>query len=352
MRTGIWACILAFSLLFPGVLSAGEVIMNNGSRLVGKVVSASDGIIKFETSFAGTLSIKAEDVDSMYTDGEVTVMMKDGRIIENQRIAARDNAMIMMSENMEAVLFEADDMKRLNPDPWELGRGYNWVGNISAAVLVERGNTDTNELDVSGESIWRSLKDRYTVRAYYELDENDGIKNKNKWRWRNKYDRFSQADPDNYYGLLLAFEGDEFADLDLRTFVGPYIGRQFFERPLLSLKGEVGLVYVDERLDPDPFEDPEDVGLPDQNDYPGANWDLHLTSDFIGAGTDFYINHDGIINFDETDALLLNTTIGLKFTVFGGIEAGFEARYEYDGGVAPDVEELDETYNIRIGYKW
>ena len=58
------------------------------------------------------------------------------------------------------------------------------------------------------------------------------------------------------------------------------------------------------------------------------------------------------MNFDETDALLLNTTIGIKFELYRGLQAGVEARYEYDGGVGDDVEELDETYNMFLGYKW
>jgi len=352
MRTTLWAIVLAAASLLPGTAGADEMIMKNGSRLIGRVVSAGEGKIEFDTEFAGTLSIDSEAVDTLFTDHEVTLMMQDGRVIENQRIATRDNAMIMMSDTTEAVLFDTKDMKRLNPEPWELGRGYQWVGNVATAMLVERGNTDTNELDISGESTWRSLKDRYSIRAYYELDENDGVKNKNKWRWRNSYDRFSATDSDQYYGMLLAFEADEFIDLDLRTYVGPYIGRQFFERRYLSLKGEVGLVWVDERLNPDPAVDPEGIELPDQNDYPGANWSLRFTSDFIGESTDFYIDHDGIVNFEEPDALLLNTTIGLKFTVYGGFEVGVEARFEYDGGVTSEVEELDKTYNVKLGYEW
>ncbi|MCZ6831590.1 MAG: DUF481 domain-containing protein [Gammaproteobacteria bacterium] len=341
MRTTLLAIALSVTGLLPAAVTADEMIMKNGSRLIGTVVSASEGKIKFDTEFAGTISIDVEDVDTMFTDKEVTVMMNDGQIIENQRIAARDKAMIMMSENMGAVLFKAKDMKSLNPEPWELGRGYKWFGDISTAMLVERGNTDTKELDVSGKSIWRSLKDRYTIRANYELDEANGEKNKNKWRWRNKYDRFSTENPDKYIGALVAFEGDEFADLDLRTYVGPYIGRQFFEGNFLTLSGEVGLVYVDERFD---------VG--ENNSYPGSNWALHLTSNYFGGSSNFYIDHDGILNFEETDALILNTTIGIKFKVYGGVEAGVEFKYEYDGGVAKEVDELDETYNFRLGYAW
>ena len=200
MHRILWTSALGAAVLVPGLAGAGELIMKNGSRLIGEVMSAADGKIKFKTPFAGTLEIHVENVDTMYTDKEVTVMMKDGRVIENQKIVARGNAMIMMNESMEAVLFEADDMKRLNPDPWELGHGYKWFGDINTTMLIERGNTDTNELDVNGASTWRSLRDRYTITAYYELDEANNERNKNKWRWRNKYDRFNQEDPDTYWG--------------------------------------------------------------------------------------------------------------------------------------------------------
>jgi hypothetical protein len=353
MRTKTFRAIALVALgLLAGLASADEMIMKNGSRLIGTVVSAADGKISFDTEFAGTISVDAENVDTLFTDKEVTVMMNDGRVIENQKIVARDDTLIMMSENMESVLFEADDMKRLNPDPWELGRGYKWSGEFNAAMMVERGNTDTDETDISGSTKWRSLRDRYSMDGYYELDKTDGIKNKNKWRWINKYDRFSQSDPDNYWGILLAFEGDEFSDLDLRTRVGPYIGRQFFESKLVSLSGEVGLVWVDEQLDPDPPVDDEGNVLPDENDYPGSVWALDITSDYFGGSSNFFIKHDGTVNFDDSEALLLNTTIGVSFDLYKGLQAGVEARFEYDGGVADDVDEMDETYNMFLGYKW
>jgi hypothetical protein len=350
MRTSIWVAVLAAASLFSGGVLADEMLMKNGSRLIGKVVSAADGKIKFDTDFAGTIDIDSDDVDTVYTEEEVTIMMNDGRLFENKRIAARDNALVVMNENNEAVAFEAQDMKRLNPEPWELGRGYKWTGDVKTAMVLERGNTETDEFDLNWSTRWRSLKDRFRMSGYYELDEADGIRNKNKWRWRNYYDRFSVDDPDNYYGMLLAFEGDEFSDLDLRTRVGPYLGRQFIERDWLDLSGEVGLVWVDERLDLS--EEQEAAGEDDQNDYPGSVWALQATSDIVGFGSELYIDHDGTVNFDDADALLLNTTIGIRFKLYKGLQAGVEARYEYDGGVADDRDEMDETYNLFLGYAW
>ena len=44
---------------------ADEVLLKNGSRILGTVTSARDGVIVIETDFAGTVKIKLAAVDSM-----------------------------------------------------------------------------------------------------------------------------------------------------------------------------------------------------------------------------------------------------------------------------------------------
>ncbi len=193
--------------------------------------------------------------------------------------------------------------------------------------------------------VWRSLEDRFTSKGYYQIDESNGVKNKDKWRSVNKYDRFRSSDPSHYFGALLSFEGDEFSDLDLRTYAGAYTGRQFFATALLDMKVEAGLVYVDEQY-----------GLGDDQDYPGGNWSLNLTSDYLGGllggGSRLYLDHDGIANFDEIDTLILNTTLGLGVPVFSGLEFGAEMKFEYDGGVSSELDELERMVSFRLGYVW
>jgi hypothetical protein len=110
---------------------------------------------------------------------------------------------------------------------------------------------------------------------------------------------------------------------------------------LISLFGEVGPVWVDEQFD-----------QADDNEYPGALWLLSATSDIIGFGSTLYMTHDGIFNADDPEDLVLNTTVGLKMPLTLNFEAGFEAKWEYDGGAVEDVDNLDETYNLFIGYAW
>ncbi len=44
------------------VVSADELLMKNGSRLIGTLVSAENGSVKFKTPFAGELKIKLKNI--------------------------------------------------------------------------------------------------------------------------------------------------------------------------------------------------------------------------------------------------------------------------------------------------
>ncbi|MEH6634847.1 MAG: DUF481 domain-containing protein [Halioglobus sp.] len=332
--------LLTVLLVIANLVSADELVMKNGSRLVGTLVSASETGVVFDTPYAGELTIKRGTIDTIITDQEVTLLMQDGSIFRNKNLVADGNTLVVISEDQAPVEFAVSDIDQLNPEPWRLGDGYKWYGDANTALESERGNTDTDEVDMDFQSIWRSLEDRYTMRGSWEIDQTDGEKNKNNWKLRNKYDRFRVSDPINYYGIQAAIEHDEFADLDLRTIVGPYIGRQFFETDYLTLHGEVGIVYVDEQFD-----------VAEDDDYWGSSWEMRLTSGII-PGTELYVNSDGLVNYDDTSAVVVNTTVGIGFPLILGFKLAAEARYEYDGGAVEDVDDLDQTYRLKLGYKW
>ena len=326
--------------LFSGVVHADQLAMKNGSLLIGKLVSADETHVVFDTPFAGEIKIKKTNIKTITTDGNVNLLLQDGSVFKGKRIVEQENDLIVFSDDESPVRLDVPDIRLINPEPWRLGEGYKWFGRASAALESERGNTDTDELDMNLESVWRSLHDRYTVRGNWEIDESNNERNKYRWLLRNKYDRFSSDDPDNYRGFQVVFESDEFADLDLRTGLGPYIGRQFFEKPFLTLHGEVGIVWVE-----------EDFDVAEDNDFWGANWELRLTSEVL-PGLELYVDQTGVHNFTAADELILNTTVGLRFPLIYGFEASAEATYEYDGGAVENVDDTDETYNLKLGYKW
>ena len=333
--TGIAALGFGFAIS----ANADELVMKNGSRVIGKLISAESGLVVFDTPFAGEISVKTSNIDVIRTDETVTVQMADGQVYRDEQITATEDTLTIQRSGQAPRSYDIDEIALVNPPAWKLGEGYNFTGRTSASLAAERGNADTEDVTADYELTWRSLRDRYDTRGYLERGVANGEDVSNSWQLRNKYDRFTQEDGDYYWGAKLRLEFDEFADLDLRTVVGPHFGKQFFSSKRLTLSAETGPVYVDEQFD-----------VAEDNNYWGMNWDINLESDILGFGTTLYVLHDGTFNFDSSDEPLLNATVGLRMPLIFGFETSVQARFEYNGGAPEDTEELDETYSFRIGY--
>ncbi len=337
---------LAFLLWSKAALSEDEatepapapdrIVLSNGSTILGTVTATRDGVVTVETDFAGTLSIAQDQIVAMTTAGSAVMMLADGEVLEEQPIVIEEGQLVTGS----ARSFALADLAVVNPEPYELGNGYKWTGLANLALSLERGNSDTDEIDFRLDTQWLSDDDRYTVLINGEFDEANDQKIADNWSATAKYDYFLEAE--NWYvGANASAEQDEFADLDLRYYIGPYVGHRFFDTDPLFLEAELGLAYVNENF----------IVAEDQ-DYPGANWAVNASSNYLGGESRLYLNHVGIWNLDETSDLILNTTFGLSFPLLFNFEAAAEVLLEYDSGAVEGVEELDETYSFRIGYSW
>ncbi|MFL3656131.1 MAG: YdiY family protein [Halioglobus sp.] len=313
-----------------------EIVLKDGSRLIGTVMAAKDGLMTLKTNFAGTLSISIDQIVSVNRRNPVVVLLADDTVL-------RGTSLIINQENLvlpdSAQTYPIGDLQALNPEPWELGNGYRWTGAVSFALAIQRGNTDTDELDFKLHPVWRSKRDRYTVKWSGEKDETNGEESADNWRLVGKYDYFL-TDP-NYVGLIVSAEKDKFQDLDIRYFAGPYFGSQFYDKPIFALSGELGLSYVTEKYN-----------IAEERQYWASNWNLHITSNYLGGKSALYFDQAGIWSLEDTSDIIVNSTFGLSFPLKWDLEAAAEMLFEYDSDAVETVEDLDQTYKVRIGYTW
>tara|TARA_R110001592_G_scaffold363043_1_gene679744 strand:+ start:233192 stop:234244 length:1053 start_codon:yes stop_codon:yes gene_type:complete len=336
-------------LLLPGFTAAAdavdteptqdEILLKSGSRILGTVTGARDGMVTIDTDFAGTLSIELEKIESLQTRDPVLIQLADETVVNEQPLVIEDELLVIDTAASPAQSYATSDLLLVNPEPWELGQGYKWTGLASLAMSAQRGNTDTDELDYSLASVWRSKQDRYTLRYNGENDENNGVTTVKKWYAQGKYDYF--FDGPYYGGIQASAEHDKFTDLDLRYVVGPFIGRQFYEEPIFTFSGELGISYVNETFI-----------VADDNDYPAATWALDASSNYLGGSSRLYFENRGIWNLKETSDYVVNTTFGLAFPLLWSLEAAAEILLDYDSGAVAGVDELDQTYRFRVGYTW
>ena len=313
-----------------------EILLKNGSRIIGAVIGSRDGVVTIETDFAGTIDVELAQITSVNTQDPVVILMADESVQHDSKLVISEEQLVLSEPGQT---YPLEELLVVNPEPWELGQGYRWTGSIGVALVRQRGNTDTDEVDYKLESKWRSVEDRYTVKANGETDEADGTKTADNWRVSGKYDYFLE-DP-NYVGLLVQAEKDKFQDLDIRYLVGPYFGRQFYDEPVFSLQGELGFSYVT-----------EEFNMAEDDDYGASNWSINASSDYLGGDSSLYFDQNGIWNLKDTSDVIVNSTFGLSYPLLWQIEAAVEVLFEYDSGAVEGVDDLDQTYRFRLGYTW
>ena len=313
-----------------------EIVLKNGSRLIGTVMVAKDGLVTLKTDFAGTLSISMDQIVSVNTRNPVVVLLADETVLHPTSLIINQENLVLPDS---AQTYPLEDLQAVNPEPWELGNGYRWTGSISFAWALQRGNTDSDELNFKFDPVWRSKRDRYTLNWSGEQDETNGVESADNWLLTGKYDYFL-TDP-NFVGLVVNAKKDKFQDLEIRYLIGPYFGSQFYDKPVFSLSGEIGFSYVNE----------EYIAAEEQQ-YGASTWSLNATSNYLGGKSALYFDQTGIWNLKDTSDVILNTTFGLSFPLMWDLEASAEMLFEYDSGAVEGVDDLDQTYNIRLGYTW
>ena len=145
----------------------------------------------------------------------------------------------------------------------------------------------------------------------------------------------------SYWGAALYLESDQFADLDQRVFLGGYFGRQWFAQPRFSLTTEPGVAYV-----------AEEFLVAPEKEYFSGTWNIDASSNVLGKRTRLYFDQVGVWNLEATSDLVLNSRVGFSIPLIRKVEAAAEIKLEFDSRAPEGIDELDQTYEIRIGYRW
>jgi putative salt-induced outer membrane protein YdiY len=340
MASPVSSVFLLFLVFFATQPLADELLMKDGSRLLGKVVKKEEGTLEFETTYAGVIKVKWSEVSKLTAEVPVKVMLDDESTLVADEIRKTEEATLLASEaDAPDVEVTPGKIEYINPEAWRTGEGVKWTGLINIDLELDRGNTDEDDLDADFETRIRRQNDRFSFRGSYELDKTNGTLTTQEWKQGSKYDYFLTKK--FYYGALLAFEHDKFADLDLRTRLGPHVGYQFFETKTLNLDTNVGLLYVDENY----YEG-------DDDDFWSLGWQLDFDWFMVPDRVQFYHRQTGFQSVDDTDNLTIDSWTGFRFPLYKGIVASTEAEVDYDGGAPSGVDKTDTTYRLKLGYQW
>jgi putative salt-induced outer membrane protein YdiY len=313
--------------------------MKDGSRLLGKVLKEDGGVVDFKTSYAGTINVKWSEISEVRADKPITVLLKNKEIREATNAKNTDAGVVLADDSGATETLDPKDIAYVNPEPWRVGKGMKWSGNINIHLNYERGNSDKDEYTGDFLTTFRWRDDRLIFSGDYDREKSNGELTDDNWRINGRYDHF--VNEKLFYGANLALEHDRPADLRRRTVVGPLVGYEFYEGTAMNLDVAGGPMYVNEE-----FYDE------DNRDYLALGWQVDFDRFLIPDRVQFYHRHRGLLEPGDTDNLVWDAWTGFRFPVYAGIVAATEVLLEYDGGANEGVDKTDTTYNVKLGYQW
>jgi putative salt-induced outer membrane protein YdiY len=338
--------LLLSTMLAVATVSADELLLRDGSRILGTVVKKDDGALEFETSYAGKIMVKWDEIEEIRADEPMKVMLSNDEIVLTTAIRNTADIVTLETGTVDEpapVELAQSEIAYIKPEDWRLGKGYKLTGRANFAYERQRGNSDTDELDFDADLTYRRLKDRFVAYAELERDK-DNEKNKDvttadNWQLSTRYHRFITKKW--FYGGVLAADADDKADRELRLVAGPLVGYQFFESRPMNLRTELAITRVHEE-----YKNESD------NNYTAAGWSIDFDKYLLDEFMQFYHRQNGLMSFNDYNDIVWNTWTGLRFPLVYGLVASTELQTEYDGDAASDADDLDTTYLLKLGYQW
>ena len=261
-------------LLFVAEAGADEIIMKNGDRLQGKVISMDSGKLVFETPYAGKITVAWDQVERLTSDETLEVNLPDKEVVKGRAVKGEDGVIILQPETGPAAqpvaLSKVSSMSPPKPPP-----SWTWSGNASGGIDYQTGNTDKQSYNGNLTVGLQKFPHRMTLygEGYYE--KSNGVETENKTLGNFDYNRFLN---DKWYLFGNARgQQDKFSNLSFLGTLSAGAGYQFWQSDEKNLNMKLGPAYTAEYYTaPQNF-----LGGDDSRSYAAAFWALDFDMWFL-----------------------------------------------------------------------
>ncbi len=329
LKYWVFAAVIVFA--YAGECFADKVLLKNGDRIRGKVVSAKDGVLTFSTKYSEKLKIKISEIEKIITDQPNVIHLDSGEILKGRLLPSENDSLKLESgPGRHATFLEWPQIKAINPPR------SRWKGHLGAGAQWDTGNTERFSGSLAADAHKRTEHDRFEFKILFNYAEED-----DEVTARNTYGsmQFSHYfNPKWYVFLSLEMLNDTFKDLNLRTIVGPGVGYQIWEDDIKFWSLEAGVSYFNE----------DRVSGADEQYATGrfaSNFKYQILKN-LSFSDQFVIfpsfEDFGQYNFRNEAALI--TTIG------AGWEFKFSNIWEYESDPTPGFKESDLRWIMALQY--
>ena len=331
---GIFALVGLLAPVHGQDVAPDEVLLKDGSKIVGTIESMAGGKLKVTTGSAGTLEINFADIESIRSSKDHTFQLTDGTRYVGKPRAGANGGIAIETALSGTVPLDPSTVEALNPPE---KKAVTHKGSVFVGGRITDGNTRTKSASAVGNYEARGDDHRLTFRGDWNYEEARGALTARNASGRLKYDLFISED--TFFYANASFEGDDFADLNLRTTVGAGVGRQFYEEENFKFFEEAGISFFDED-----FETGSDFRFTAARVAGSMEWA------FDPGRIVFFHNHEIFFGFEDQDDLYADTQTGVRLTIVKNFTANFLVNFSWDNTPAPGNRRTDTEYVWGLGY--
>lgn len=330
-------------LLLSGAAHADELIMKNGDRLQGTVVLMEFGKMEFKTSYAGTITIKWEEIASLTTEEAFDAYLRDDKELVGRVTTNEEGALTLEpakgAPSIPVAMSEVKTLVQHKPlATWEVS------GNITAGASKETGNTDTEKYSLTGNMVIAKLPD--VIRLYGEFYKEwaDKELSKDNALGSATYERFLNKNWFAYANGLA--QTDKFKDLDLLSNLGVGAGYQVWMTQNRNLSFRLGPAWGYEKYNvPQPYMDNNK-----SRNYFAGYWALDFDMWFFNRFLQLYHHDDFLYDFQESENWVVRTRTGVRIPMILKLYASFQFNYDWDNQPATGKHSYDQSWVFGLGW--
>lgn len=339
LRTGIAMIIMTAA---AGGLQADVLSLDDGTRLVGTIEQITDTEVRLSNTFAGALTVPRSKVVGISTDATVNVQLNDDAYVTGRLAPSEhDGTLTLDVAGLGARQLPISEIKAVyREDPQIVQRrllALNVAAEANVGVIISRGNSESENLNLDGRLVTRTPRNRYTLTGQFNREESEDILVKENWRSLVKYDHF--VSEKWFWFNSVNFESDQFADLDLRTALAAGMGYQFFDSPTRSLSVEFGPSYIDENF-----------ALAEDDSFLGTRWAINYEQRVRDGLTFFHFN-DGLLGLEASEQLTVRSRTGLRLNLTQRIIARIQTSIDWDQSPPAGTDSTDVQHALTIGFR-
>jgi putative salt-induced outer membrane protein YdiY len=175
-------------LLVAFAARADQVLLKNGDRLTGKIVTGDGKTLLLKSEFAGDVSIQWDAITDIESSDNINITLKDG-IRLSGKVTTRDGkfvivgapaaatpsvaakeAIVAVRNDSEQHAFDAETEKMAHPRFY-----YFWSGVLDTGLALTRGNSETANFTLAAKAVRETPRDKLTVYGDYIFANNSSV---------------------------------------------------------------------------------------------------------------------------------------------------------------------------------